>query len=210
MSRTDAPPMAGKRWIWLSLAFDLVLIAAIVFGDAASEDALRSGLRITARVGVVIFALTFAVSALNSLYRAAWSKALLRRRRALGLSFGVVHLGHGALILALMALYPESIFPETELGTFIGGGLGYVAVLVMMATSTDSAVRRLGHRRWQRLHRVGMYILWVVFVFTYLGLATVSPAFAAPLILLLAAYGLRVLAALRRRAKRRQPARSPA
>ena len=47
---------------------------------------------------------------------------------------------------------------------FIGGGLGYVFVLLMGATSFDRTAALVGPRRWRLLHLVGGYYLSLIFL----------------------------------------------
>jgi sulfoxide reductase heme-binding subunit YedZ len=199
MERARTFPLAGWRLVWACLAVTAGSLALTVFVHGTDEDALRSGLRTTARLAALVFSLTFATSSLNALFRADWSRWLLRNRRYLGLGFGVVHLGHGALIILLAALYPVSFQATTDAVGLIGGSVGYLFVLLMMATSSDNAVQWLGRRRWRALHKLGMYVLWGIFMFTYVPRAVVAPAYIPLALLLLAAWGLRVAAFFRRR-----------
>jgi DMSO/TMAO reductase YedYZ heme-binding membrane subunit len=60
------------------------------------------------------------------------------------------------------------------------GGLGYVLLAAMVATSNDAAVARLGVRRWRRLHLFGLYYLWFIFAYTFLGSVLEGQPRAAP------------------------------
>jgi sulfoxide reductase heme-binding subunit YedZ len=199
MERSRTPAVGGWALVWLALVITLGALAltAVVLGTG--EEALRSGLRTTARLAAVLFSLVFAASALNTLFRAAWSKWLLRNRRHLGLAVGVIHLGHASLIILLAILHPVSFQATSDAVGLIGGSIGYVFVVLMMATSSTAAVRLLGHRTWQALHKTGMYVLWAIFVFSYAPRAVMAPAYIPLLSLLLAAFALRVVAFTRRR-----------
>ena len=50
----------------------------------------------------------------------------------------------------------------------IFGGIAYALIGLMIITSFDVAVRALGPRRWQQLHKVGIYIVALPFVSTLL------------------------------------------
>jgi DMSO/TMAO reductase YedYZ heme-binding membrane subunit len=73
------------------------------------------------------------------------------------------------------------------------GSAGFVALGLMAATSNDAAQRALG-RAWGWLHLVGAYIVWVDFIFTYSGTATIAPFHAVMTLAFAAAWVLRVLA----------------
>ena len=69
----------------------------------------------------------------------------------------------------------------------------------MTATSNDAAVRALGPRAWKRLHTVGIYWIWIVFVETYWRRIARGELFYVPFALAaLAAVGLRMAARMRR------------
>lgn len=199
MERSRTSAVGGWTLVWISLAITLGALALTAFVLGTGEEAIRSGLRTTARLGAVVFSVVFAASALNTLFRAAWSKWLLRNRRHLGVGFGVIHLGHGALIVLLAMLHPASFWASTDAVGLIGGSVGYVFTALMMATSSTAAVRLLGHRPWQTLHKTGMYVLWGIFVFSYAPRVVPAPAYAPLLALLLGALALRIVASARRR-----------
>jgi methionine sulfoxide reductase heme-binding subunit len=199
-SRTSALEGWPLVLVFLAITVGALTMTAVVHGTG--EDALRSGLRTTARLGALVFSLVFAAWSLNALFRTAWSRWLLRNRRYLGLGFGVIHLGHGALIILLAVLHPVSFQATTDAVSLIGGSVGYVFVILMMATSFDGAVRLLGRRRWQALHKVGMYVLWGIFAFSYVPRAALESSYIPWASIVLAVFAVRVVAFFRRRAYR--------
>jgi sulfoxide reductase heme-binding subunit YedZ len=181
------------------LVFQSATIAVIQYG--LDEEAVRSVVRATARIGVLLFSLTFACSSLHLLFRSKATKWLLRNRRSLGLSFALTHTSH-LLALGLLALaYPEPFLPELTLPTLVGGGLAYAFLLAMALTSTDAAVARLGARRWRLLHTLGSYYLWIIFALSYFPRAFESAGYIPAAALLAIALGLRAV----RRARLARP-----
>jgi hypothetical protein len=85
----------------------------------------------------------------------------------------------------LFRSYPTQIF--------LGGGLGYVFILLMSLTSNDYAVKVLGIKQWKILHSVGTYYLWFIFFFTYLGNAAHHPLYFSLTTLLIAALAFKLL-----------------
>lgn len=90
---------------------------------------------------------------------------LLRHRRLLGLtaaSYAMIHL----LVYALLdqgLLWPQILGDIVKRPFITAGMAAFVLLLPLAATSFDAAIRRLGARRWQALHRL-------VYVATGLGL----------------------------------------
>jgi hypothetical protein len=93
---------------------------------------------------------------------------LLRNRRYLGVSFAVSHTFHLAAIVWLV-VSSSDFRHELEALPMIGGALGYVFLYAMTATSFDRSARWLGHKAWTALHTTGIYYLWFIFFFTYVG-----------------------------------------
>jgi hypothetical protein len=73
-----------------------------------------------------------------------------------------------------------------------GAGLGYVFLYAMAATSFDRSVKWLGFRRWKILHTVGLYYLWSIFAFTYLGRLKQSFAYLPWVLFVWGAMGFRL------------------
>ena len=126
----------------------------------------------------------------------------MRQRRALGLAFATAHTIHLGALVTFHLLAGE----VPKLLSLIVGGGAYAAMFAMVVTSNDASVRRLG-RNWVRLHKVGIYWLWLVFTFSYAGRAFGGrPGFATFFGLLVAALGVRVVAARARSRGRVAPA----
>jgi hypothetical protein len=183
-----------------------LLYAAIAASAGVGEEGLRVSIRASARVSVVLFTLAVSASSLHALWPSAASAWCLRNRRQLGLSFALSHFVHLLFLVWLAAAVPGSL--ERSPLVFLGGGLAYLAIALMAATSNDRAQAWLGMRRWRRLHRAGGFYVWLLFAQAYLPRALVSPAYLPQALLVLAAPALRLLAL--RRASRARAAAPPA
>lgn len=176
--------------LWAALLIGAALAHALA-AHGAGEEATRLVIRQTARISVLFFSAAFSASSLLRLRPAPWSRWMMRNRRWLGLSFALSHLVHLFAILLLLRIAPDFAIDAT---TLVGGGLAYVFIALLAATSFDGAVRRLGVRTWRALHKTGMYYIWILFVFSYLPRALTSAPFVAPTFLLVSALGLRIAA----------------
>lgn len=141
----------------------LLEAAAALAGFGWNPDGLQAVTRYSGRVGLLWFALVFSISPLHQWRPREWTRLALRRRRQLGLAFGYHHLVHLALVLGYLQATGRPLDPSRA----AGGVLGYVIVVAMMLTSSDAAVARLGTPNWRRLHRTGLWYLWVAFLLTY-------------------------------------------
>ncbi len=152
------------RHPFVFVAASLALEAAVAFAWFGSgTPGLQAVSRYSGRLGLFWFALPFAAAPWHRLAPSRLSRLALQGRRRLGLAFGAHHLVHLGWLLAYLSAAGKALDPARA----AGGLLGYGILVAMMATSTDGAVRRLGPRRWQRLHRAGLWYLWVAFLLTY-------------------------------------------
>jgi len=181
------PALVG--WSALVLGAMTALLLA-VYG--VSEDGGRVVIRATARTSLLFFAAAFAATGLRRLWRVPATAWLVRNRRYVGLSFAVSHAIHLAAILALVETVPGfagGVSPVTA----IGGGLAYVLIAAMALTSNDTALRRLGRRRWRALHLLGMWVVFGIFTSSYLGRAIHNPSYRPNAALLAAILIVRLL-----------------
>ncbi|HZR82819.1 MAG TPA: hypothetical protein VFD92_17115 [Candidatus Binatia bacterium] len=139
-------------------------VASLSFLAGASHvDGLQLAARYTARLSFTLFLAPYLASPLLRLVPAAGTRWMVRERRGLGLAFAGAHAVHLAAFVGFLVAAGQ----RPELPTVVVGGLGYVLVAVMAATSNDAAVRALGPARWRRLHAVCLHYIWFVFAITY-------------------------------------------
>jgi DMSO/TMAO reductase YedYZ heme-binding membrane subunit len=158
----------GERSPWLitvagGVAALLAVAAGFAIGDGAVEQ-WRLAARWTARVGFPIFIVTYLASSLYRLWPGERTRALLRNRRWLGLGFAASHTVHLVALVTYLRVSGET----RPASVLIGGGLGYVLLFAMAATSNQASMRALG-KNWKRLHTLGIHWLWFVFATSYLG-----------------------------------------
>ncbi|HEX7125415.1 MAG TPA: protein-methionine-sulfoxide reductase heme-binding subunit MsrQ [Thermodesulfobacteriota bacterium] len=172
------------------------------FTDRLGANPIEAATRLLGWWGLALLLASLAVTPLRQLTR--WNRAI-RLRRMLGLvAFGYVAL-HVTNYVAVDHFFDwGAIGADIVKRPYITVGMTAFLMLVPLAvTSTDGWVRRLGGKRWQRLHYL-VYpaaVLGVVHYFLLVKADTREPAlFAAALAALL---GYRVW---RRAAKRRTAA----
>lgn len=174
----------------------LAMSAGVLAVAGTGEEGLGALLRATARSSALLFVLVYVARPLQQLRPGALSRFALRERRYLGVGVAVSHAVHLGAIVAL-ARTAESF--ELAPDTLVVGGLAFVLLFAMAATSSDAAVRALGRGRWRALHRAGLHLLWFVFLVTFAGNLSRHAAYALPVALLAVAAALRAAAFVRRR-----------
>lgn len=122
--------------------------------------------RYLARFSFLVFIPIYAASPLASMFPGMATASLLRIRRSLGLGYALIMAAHVCAIGAYqMTAGSESI----DIVSGIGGGIGFVSIGALAATSNDDAIRRLGVQNWKRLHAAALQWLWLIYTVTYLG-----------------------------------------
>jgi sulfoxide reductase heme-binding subunit YedZ len=153
----------------LIAAATAVALAIVAYGYSEfrgwNAEAAAAAARYTARFSFLLFILAWSASALAKLWPGGWRTVLVRRRRAVGLSFAAAHFVHlGALLIAVLAF----VTPRS-MTTIYGGGLGYVFIALMALTSNDWSVRTLGPKHWKLLHTVGGIAIATIFFVSYVA-----------------------------------------
>jgi len=185
---------------WPMVLGILVGLAALLLGLKSGADTIegwRLAARWTARVGFPIFILTYSASSLGRLWYNDVTRTVWRDRRWWGLGFFASHTIHLFALVTFLRLSGEG----RPLPVLIGGGFGYVLLFAMAATSSNAAMRALGHN-WKRLHSFGIHYLWFIFAFSYLGRIMKPESMMTGLVgfgIALAALGLRIAAWLKGR-----------
>jgi hypothetical protein len=166
-----------------------MLLALILITQGINEQSMRIAIRATARTSCILFLLAFIASALRRIWSTKLSQWMRLNRRYLGLSFAVSHGFHALAIIGLAIVTPHDAVYNNH-----GGNLGYLFIIAMTATSFSSTASWVGERSWQILHTVGMYYLWLAFIYTFAQKLTESTLVYLPfVILLIAAMILRLI-----------------
>lgn len=153
---------------WISVA--LVAMSALVLAAAGTgEDGVRMLIRATARSSALLFLVAFLARPLRQLWRTDATAYAIKNRRYFGVSMAVSHLIHGIAIVWLLTAFPAAY--ELNALTLVFGGLGFVFVAALAATSSDAVFQKLGRARWTALHRTGVWYLWFIFIYTFAGTA---------------------------------------
>ena len=158
--------IGGWKLLGLTSALLLATTLIIVWTMGANVETARTLIRLTGRTSLVFFCLAFGAASLAKVLPGPLTAWLVANRRYLGLSFVVSHLIHAGALAAFARLDAGQFAAATNPIMFIGGGLGYVFVLLMGATSFDRTAALLGPRRWRLLHLVGGYYLSLIFLQT--------------------------------------------
>lgn len=171
--------VASAAWICLLCCSAAMLLGYLMMPDLNPADQIGYMLRVTARIAFIFLMLAYLASPLNRIAHAVngldgvlhFSRMLLRNRRYLGLAMAWAHTVHFAYVVALL------VSTDTPLDalTLIFGGLAFVLMWLMAATSNNASVRLL-KGNWRRLHIFGLHYLWLVFMQSFVGVVVLEEA----------------------------------
>ena len=147
------------------------------------------------RVGYWTLIFLLMTLAITPLTRVGRLGGLMDVRRMLGVGTFVYAAAHILLYIADQMFDLIKVASEIALRLYLT--IGFVALLglaVLAATSTDAMVRRLGAKRWQRLHQIvyGIALLALIHFFQQTKADIWVPTFAAGLFVWMMGYRLMV------------------
>jgi DMSO/TMAO reductase YedYZ heme-binding membrane subunit len=156
------------------------------------------------RCALPLFLVAFTASSLATLWPSAGTRWLLANRRYIGLAFAFAMAWHFSFVVYTIWSFGNPLNAKATALDLIG----FVFLLLLTLTSFRSAARRLSRANWRRLHKTGVYVIWLVATAIYFhsvrdgGDLLHRVVFAA----LLAAWMLRIAAWARKRSSRTQAA----
>lgn len=182
------------------LTLTLVLLCIWIASMRHFEvDGVHMVIRFTARTSLLFFCLAFSAAALHTLWPNAWTRWQRRNRRYLGVTFAASHILHAVAIASFAIMDPAGYAAATSPASYVFGGIGYVFILAMAATSFDRTAAAIGPRAWRVLHTSGIYYLWFQFMVSFGKRAPDMPNYGWFLLPLVLVMGFRIAATMHAR-----------
>lgn len=172
--------LRGWNLVTCSTIIICLILILIFLSHGFNESSVRIAIRSTARTSCLLFIMAFIASALRYFSKHSFVQWLRQNRRYLGLSMAISHSFHALAIITLAILTTDSYLYSNH-----GGNLGYFFIFAMTITSFQPTASLLGNRGWQVLHTVGMYYLWLAFVYTFASRLSESLIIYVPFVSLL-------------------------
>jgi sulfoxide reductase heme-binding subunit YedZ len=153
MTRNQKIKWIARPAIFLALLTPLLILAFDAFTGGLSVNPIEDILHRTGKWGLRILLLTLTITPLRRLF--GWN-VLMRFRRMVGLFSFLYLVIHFSIYLGLDRFFSLSeILEDVSTRPFITVGFASLLLLVPLAvTSTNKMVKRLGGKRWTRLHRL--------------------------------------------------------
>ena len=157
MARAAALLRPGFAWLKAAVFLAALVPLGMIAADASSGDLganpVETILHHFGDWALRLMLVTLAVTPVRRL--TGWNQAV-RLRRMLGLFaffYAVLHLAT-YVVLDRSLLLEEVIEDLTDRPYIMVGFTAFILLVPLAATSTNAMVRRLGGRRWRRLHRI--------------------------------------------------------
>lgn len=154
--------------LFLLCLIPLLRLIAYAFTDRLGADPVETITRSTGTWALNFLIITLAISPARRLTGWQW---LARFRRLLALyGFFYTALHFAAYLIFDQGFDWAGMWVDVGKRPFITAGfVAFVLLIPLAITSTDGMIRRLGGRRWNRLHKLA-YLIAVAAVFHYLWL----------------------------------------
>src|SRR4051794_33628643 len=150
----------NKVLISVNALIPLALLAFDGFRGQLGANPIEFFIRTTGVLTLTFVLITLAVTPIRKLF--GWNQAI-KYRRMLGLyAFFFVCLHLSSYVIFDRGLSLSSLVSDVVQRPFIAVGMAAFLMLAPLAiTSTNAMVRRLGGKRWQRLHRL-VYLIGIL------------------------------------------------
>jgi len=191
--------MILERWrlFWiLAVLISTAVCLGLPAADLRSARGTESVILHTVLCALPVFVLAFTASSLAALRHNRGTRWLLANRRYIGLAFAFGMAWH----FAFVAYYFVSFGNPLSARDLSLDLIGLCVLIAMTLTSFRRFARRLSLVNWRRLHKAGIYTLWLLPTFFYLDDLREHRDVASigMLTVLLAAGALRAIAWMRR------------
>ena len=206
----------GWNLFWLiTTPISAVMVIAMTRVNLSSAEAISSMIQLAVRCAVPWLFVAFAASSLQTVFPGSFSRWLLRNRKFIGLCFATAMAWQLTFILWLVGIHTEYYVQDVYvLSDAVEGVIGYTLLIAMVLTSFRFGRSRLTSRQWKLLHTTGIYWLWIYAwsVYWFNLFYYESPAILLDYVYYwggLLAWGLRVLAWSKKRAKQSAAGSAP-
>jgi len=191
------------RLFWLlALAVSAAICLGLPSTDFHSARGTTPIILRSVRCALPLFVLAFTASSLATLWPGRMTRWLLANRRYIGLAFAFGMAWHFSVVawsIWNFGLYASGLNVRVTALDVVG----LTFLCLMTLTSFRFGARHLAAAGWRRLHKTGVYAIWFVATYIYLGSVRHGGDILhdAAFALLLVAWLLRVAAWTKRRAR---------
>jgi len=185
--------MALRSWslFWvLTLATSAAILLGLPQADFRSAEGMAPLVLRAEHYALPWFLVAFSASSLAVLWPGPSTRWLLANRRYFGLTFAAGMAWHFGFVGYVIWSFGNPLTLRSTVSDLIGA----VFLLLLTVTSSQRAVRLLGAANWRRLHKTGVYVIWLLTTNIYYYNSGSDRFHQAVLVALIGAWLLRVAA----------------
>jgi hypothetical protein len=160
--------LGSWRLFWL-LAFTLSAAnyLKLLQLDIHSARGLEAFIIFSVRCALPLFIVAFTASSLKVLWPCRATRWLLANRRYFGLGFAAGMAWHLSFVAYSFYLFGNRLNAIVLAADAVGAAF----LLLLTVTSFRFVSRHMKLRNWRRLHRLGVYAIWLLALYIYQGIA---------------------------------------
>jgi sulfoxide reductase heme-binding subunit YedZ len=144
-------------WV-LALAASVANLLGLPEADFHSARGMSPIILRSVRCALPLFLVAFTASSLATLWPSAGTRWLLANRRYIGLAFAFGMAWHFSFVAYRIWTFGNPLNAKATALDVIG----FVFLLLLTLTSFRSFARHLSRVNWRRLHKTGVYVIWLV------------------------------------------------
>ena len=149
-------------WV-LALAASTATLLGLPHTDFHSAGGMAPIVHRSVRCALPLFVLAFTASSLAILWPSTLTRWMLANRRYIGLAFAFAMALHFGFVTYFIWTFGNPLnFRATMMDV-----VGFIFLLMMTLTSFRWGARYVSRANWRRLHKTGVYAIWLVAILIY-------------------------------------------
>jgi DMSO/TMAO reductase YedYZ heme-binding membrane subunit len=142
----------------LATAASIVNLLGLPEADFHSARGMAPVILRSVRCALPLFLVAYTASSLATLWPNPGTRWLLANRRYIGLAFAFGMAWHFGFVVYTIGSFGNPLNAKATALDVVG----FVFLLLLTLTSFRPFARHLSRRNWQRLHKTGVYVIWLV------------------------------------------------
>ena len=146
----------------ITATVSIVVVIAMLRTDLTSGEGVSAMIQLSVRCAIPLLYVAFAAGSIQILHPGPTGLWLMRNRKYVGLCFAAAMAWQLLFIVWLTSVHNEYYVREVYvLRDVFEGVISYAFLIAMTLTSFRFGRKRLSPKQWKRLHKIGIYSLWI-------------------------------------------------
>jgi methionine sulfoxide reductase heme-binding subunit len=159
--------LGSWRLFWvLALATSTAICLGLPSTDFHTVRGMEFIILRSVRCALPLFLVAFTASSLATLWPSRGTRWLLANRRYIGLAFAFTMAWHFSFVAYSIWMFGNRLNAKATALDVIG----LIFLLLLTLTSFRWSKRRLSAATWRRLHKIGVYVIWLLATEIFFGI----------------------------------------